>query len=184
MRALTVVPLKPGNEQLEDVPEPSSAEGSIVCDTIAVGVEDRAPGDEDVGARSDGLRSRLGADAAVDLEVNGDAQPADGFASGRQLGEHLGQEALAAEPGMHAHHEQQVDRAEVGLDGIERRLGVQDEPGPDAERSHRRDQRCRIAQLDVDAADLRAGLGERPQHPSRIIDHQVAVEDEIGVSAQ
>jgi glucose 1-dehydrogenase len=39
VRALTVVPLKPGNEQLEEVPEPSAAEGSILCDTIAVGVD-------------------------------------------------------------------------------------------------------------------------------------------------
>jgi glucose 1-dehydrogenase len=39
MRALTVIPLKPGNEELDDVPEPSPAEGSIVCDTIAVGVD-------------------------------------------------------------------------------------------------------------------------------------------------
>jgi threonine dehydrogenase-like Zn-dependent dehydrogenase len=39
MRALTVRPLVAGSAELSEVPEPSAAEGSILCETVAVGVD-------------------------------------------------------------------------------------------------------------------------------------------------
>jgi threonine dehydrogenase-like Zn-dependent dehydrogenase len=39
MRAVTVRPLTPGSAALEEVPEPSPEEGSILCQTLAVGVD-------------------------------------------------------------------------------------------------------------------------------------------------
>jgi threonine dehydrogenase-like Zn-dependent dehydrogenase len=39
MRAVTVRPRSPGSARLEEVPEPSPEEGSILCETIAVGVD-------------------------------------------------------------------------------------------------------------------------------------------------
>ncbi|HEY7400922.1 MAG TPA: glucose 1-dehydrogenase [Actinomycetota bacterium] len=39
VRALSVRPLEAGSAELGEVPEPSSEEGSILCDTVAVGVD-------------------------------------------------------------------------------------------------------------------------------------------------
>ena len=56
----------------------------------------------------------------------------DHGAGGAHLVEDVRDERLTAEPGVHAHHEQQVDLAEVRQHRVDRRLGVQREPDADA----------------------------------------------------
>ena len=92
------------------------------------------------------------------------ARPArvDLLARGAHLVEHLGDERLAAEAGVHAHHEQQVDVAEVRLDRVERRLGLEREPDAACRaRAISVEQRARIAELDVHGAAVGARVGER-----------------------
>ena len=79
----------------------------------------------------------------------------------RDLVEHLGDERLAAEAGLHAHHEQQVDLAEVRLDRVERRLRLEREPDAHPERADLVEQRARVAELDVHGAAVGARVGER-----------------------
>ena len=46
----------------------------------------------------------------------------------RDLGEDLGDERLATEPGVHRHAQDEVDLRQEGLDGLERRLGIDGQP--------------------------------------------------------
>ena len=100
------------------------------------------------------------------------------------LVEHLGDERLAAEAGVHAHHEQQVDLGEVRLHRVVRRLRLERQTDAHAELPDLVEQRPRIAELDVDRATVGAGIGEAGQQHLRVVDHQVAVEEQVGVLAQ
>ena len=109
------------------------------------------------------------------------AKPArvDLLARGAHLVEHLGDERLTAETGVHAHDEQQIDVAEVRLDRVVGRLGLERETAPHTERGDLVEQRPRIAELDVHGETVGAGLRERVEQAARIVDHQVAVEKEV-----
>ena len=74
--------------------------------------------------------------------------------------------------------------AEVRLDRRERRLRLERQPGAHAERADLVEQRLRVAELDVDGAAVGAGVGERAQQHPGVVDHQVAVEEQVGVRAQ
>ena len=100
------------------------------------------------------------------------------------LGHDLGDEALATEAGEHRHAQHEVDIAQVGPHGLEGRVGVEGQPGPQAEPAHLRDQLVGAAHLDVHRAAVGAGVGEVLEVPSRLGHHQVAVEEERRVAAQ
>ena len=46
------------------------------------------------------------------------------------------------------------------------------------------EQRTRVAELDVHDAAVGARLGEVVEQHARVVDHQVAVEEQVGVRAQ
>ena len=98
---------------------------------IAAAAAARIVGAEDAGARNEdvdaGLRRELRVvdlDAAVDLDLDRRGRARRSLARGAHLVEHLGDERLTAEAGVHAHHEQRVDVVEVRLDRVERRLAA------------------------------------------------------------
>ncbi len=100
------------------------------------------------------------------------------------LVEHVGDEALAAPAGVHAHHQQEVDLVEVREHRVDRGLGVQHQPDADVPLPHLLEERARVAELDVHDAAVGAGVGEAFEQHRRVVDHEVAVEEEVGVLAQ
>src|SRR4051812_8566424 len=107
--------------------------------------EDRAAGHEDVRPGTRGERRGLHVEAAVDLDVAFVAVPVHQLTGPLDLREHLRDELLPAEPRVHAHHEQQVDELQVGLDLRERRRRVHRQGGSEPQRTHPRDERPRVA---------------------------------------
>ena len=106
-------------------------------------------------------------------------------ARGAHLVEHLGDERLTAETGLHAHHQQHVELAEVRLDRRRRASsGSNDSPARMPEVADLVEQRPRVAELDVDGAAVGTGVGEQRQQHLGVVDHQVAVEEQVGVRAQ
>ena len=96
----------------------------------------------------------------------------------------LGHERLAAEPRRDRHHEQQVDPlVQVGLDRLERRRPVDHDPGLHPELADPPEQRRRVAELHVHAAQVGARLRELLEPEPRVGHHQVAVQEQVGVPA-
>ena len=63
-------------------------------------------------------------------------------------------------------------------------LGVQHQPDADVPLPHLLEQRARVTELDVHDAAVGTGVGEvAEQHPG-VVDHEVAVEEEVGVLAE
>ena len=106
-----------------------------------------------------------------------------GGARGAHLVEDLGNERLTAEPGLHAHHEQQVELVEIRLDRCEGGLGLERETGLHAEiadlveqagagrrarcaRCSRRHRRRRTSSATV--AGCRPSGGSRGRGPCRV----------------
>ena len=85
---------------------------------------------------------------------------------------------------MHAHHEQEVDLVEVREHGVDRRLGVEHEPDADVALAQLVEERPRVAELDVHDAAVGAGVGEVVEQHRRVVDHEVAVEEQLGALAQ
>ncbi len=85
---------------------------------------------------------------------------------------------------MHTHDEQEVDLPEVRLDCVVRRLRLEGETAPQSERCDLGEQRLSVAEFDVHAEAVRAGLRERVQQPPRVVDHQVAIEEHLGVRTE
>ena len=91
--------------------------------------EDGAAGHESVGA---GCRDALDVrhlDAAVDLEADVAAGSLDEAAGALDLAQRGVDEALAAEAGVHAHDQDQVDLVDDVLERIQRRGRVEGKPG-------------------------------------------------------
>ena len=71
-----------------------------------------------------------------------------------------------------------------GQHRVERGLGVEREPDPQPELTHALEQRAGIAELDVDRAAVGAGRGEVVEEDAGVVDHEVAVEVQLGPLAQ
>ena len=101
----------------------------------------------------------------------------DQLAGRAHLGQHLGQELLAAEAGLDGHDEQGV---EVGQDveiALQRRARLEGEPGQGARGTEVAGDGARVgAGLGVHGDVARAGLGVAGRPALRVLDHQVAVE--------
>src|SRR4249919_2722252 len=97
---------------------------------VVGGAEDRAAGDEGVAAGIGRGANVVGLDAAVDLEP--DVAPArlDAPAHLLDLLQRRRDEALAAEAGVDAHDEDEVDLVDHPVEDVERRRRVEHEPGP------------------------------------------------------
>ncbi len=100
------------------------------------------------------------------------------------LAHHVGDEALPAETGEHGHAQDEIDLRQVRLDRLERRVGIQRQPGAQAEAAHLRDELVGVADLDVH----RAAVGSRPCEVGEIAPrfghHQVAIEVERSMATQ
>ena len=103
---------------------------------------------------------------------------------GAHLVEHFGNEGLPAESGVHAHHEQQVDVGEVRLDRVVGSLRLEGETASHTQRPDLGEQRPGIPELDVNRDPVGARFGEGREQPARVVDHQVAVEEEFRVGPQ
>ena len=62
--------------------------------------------------------------------------------------------------------------------------GLSTRPTPHAERPQLVEQRARVAELDVHDAAVGAGVGEVVEQHAGVVDHEVAVEEQVGVRAQ
>ena len=62
--------------------------------------------------------------------------------------------------------------------------GFERQPDAHAERADLVEQQPRVAELDVHGAAVGAGVGEPAEQHARVVDHQVTVEEEVGVLAQ
>ncbi len=93
-------------------------------------------------------------------------------------------EALAAEAGEHGHAQHEVDIVQIRLHGVERRVGVEGEPGPQPELAHLRDELRGAADLDVHGAAVGARVGEGLEIAPGLGHHEVAVEEERRVASQ
>ena len=62
--------------------------------------------------------------------------------------------------------------------------GLSTRPDAHAVRAHAVEQRARVAELDVHGAAVGAGLGEVVEQVTGVVDHQVAVEEQVGARAQ
>ena len=89
--------------------------GDVLGVALRAAAEDRRAGDEHVRAGGDDRRRRLGADAAVDRDV--DVAPGDQRLHLRDLLQHRRDEALPAEAGIDGHHQDDVEPVEHILDG-------------------------------------------------------------------
>ena len=81
---------------------------------------------------------------------------------------------------MHAHEEEDVDLLDVREHRFDRRLGVVGEPDAQTELAHRREERPRVAELDVNGAPVGARVGEVLEELARVVDHEMTVEVEVG----
>ena len=138
---------------------------------------DRRAGHEAVHAGLGGGLDGVVVDPAVDLdqqrEVPGVHQPA----GGAHLVQHLGHEPLAAEPGLHAHHQQRVVVPQGLQVGLQRGVRLDRQPGPGAGRAQVAGQRDRVpGRLHVHGHVVRAGLGVADRPAVRVVDHEVAVQ--------
>ena len=111
------------------------------------------------------------------LEFRGEAsrveRPADGF----HPAERPVDELLPTETRMHAHHQREVDQAQVRENGVDRRLGIEGQPWPDAPSADRGERPRDVARrLDVNGEVGRPGVGVAVHPLLRPVDHQVNVE--------
>ena len=149
---------------------------------VAIAV-DRAARHQHIGPGPDRLGGGAGIDAAVHLQLAGGVVALDegaDLADGVQLGL---QEALAAEAGLHRHHQHQVQLGQIGEDGL--RLG----DGPQGHRllhpalPHEPQglgNVVGVVGLQVDGEQVGPRLGEGLHIPHRLFDHQVHVQEHVG----
>jgi len=123
-------------------------------------------------------------DPTVDLDRHVEPGLLDRLADASDLREHLGTEGLTAEPRKNGHAQHQVDLGQVGLDGLEGRVGIGRQSDPEPEASHLGDQRRRATYLDVDGAPVRPGVAEGGQVPPGVTEHQVRVEEQCRVATE
>ena len=137
--------------------------------------EDRRSGDEIIGAGGGHGGGGLRPDAAVDLDF--DVASAGHLAHGADLVERTGDEALAAEAGIDAHHQHEVDEVENMRDRGGRRRRIEGDPGLLAERPDRLQRAVEMRPgLGVDGQAIGAGGGEIGEIGIDRRDHQMHVE--------
>ena len=136
--------------------------------------EDRRAGHQDPGTRLDDQGRRVRLDSAVDLQLAIGASLVDHPPDAADLGQHAGQELLAAETRVDGHHQHQL---EVRQDLLEHRGGRRRVDRHSRPQAQPVDLLHRAVQVDrpflVDDQRVGPGLGKRLQVPVRLRDHQV-----------
>ncbi len=119
-------------------------------------------------------------DAAVDLEEHGPTRTVDHLPNGADLGEDLGEERLASEAGVDAHHEHQVGDAEDVADGVLVGRWVQDNSRQRTEVTHVLQCSMQMrTSFHVHAQNVGAGAHEVLEVPFGFDDHQVYVDRKL-----
>ena len=145
-------------------------------------------GHQHVGTRPDRQRGGGGVNAAVHLQVAVRAVALNIAPDGLQLGQHVGHEGLAAEAGLHRHHQNQVQPAlQIG----DHRLGGGDGPEDDAllypallhPVQGAVDGGGEVG-LQMDGEQVCPRLGKGANIPLRLFNHQVYVQKLAGAGAQ
>ena len=143
------------------------------------------PATSDVGAGLDAFPRRLGIDAAIDLEIDRPARGVDRLAQGGDLGELALDEGLAAEAGIDAHHQHEIEVAQHVLDGGDRRRRVEHAARLLAQALDELDRAVDVrARLGMERDRVGAGLGIGRHHGIDRRDHQMDVERQAAVLAQ
>jgi hypothetical protein len=133
-------------------------------------------------------KEAFGARGEIDATVDLEAEIQTAFAPPRidllELRQHVAAERLAAEAGLHRHHQHEIDGGEQVFDGGRRRAGIQHDAVLAAELADAGERAgVIIRRLDVDADEIGAGLGKRFHVAMRLGQHQVRVEKELRAGA-
>ena len=127
---------------------------------------------------------RVGADAAVDLDVDVEAALVEHAADLGDLRLHGGDVGLAAEAGVHRHHEHHVDEVEDVVDGVGGRGRVEGDAGGGAELADR-GRACGAGAVPTSAWTIRrcaAGLDVALGEQVGRLHHEVGLERQVGVA--
>ena len=148
--------------------------------------EQRRSDDQDIDAEGAGELGGLAVDPAVDVDLAAMRLVAQDLARGQQLvpGDVL-HERLPAEPGLDGHDQHDVEQLRVGLQGRQRRPGLDGQPGGAARLADRPQGRGdRLVDLDVERDRVAAGIEVLLDEAARLADHQVRVERQLGPRAK
>ena len=124
-------------------------------------------------------------DAAVDFDAKVEAHLLAQLGEVGDFVEREGEELLAAEAGIDAHHEHMVHHGKDFDQGLDRGGGVDDDAGLHAVVGDLLEGAVQVAaDLLVDGHHVGAGFGEGGDEVVGVLDHQVAVEGEFGDGAE
>ena len=150
-----------------------------------VGAEHRAAGDEDVDARGRGVARGVDVDAAVDLDLarrgRGRRSPCGRRAT---LSSTSGMNGCPPQPGFTLITSRRSIWSRYGSTVSTGVGGLSTRPDAHVARPQLVEQRARVAELDVHDAAVGAGVGEVGEQHAGVVDHEVAVEEQVGVRAQ
>jgi hypothetical protein len=177
-----------GNENLSD----RDLGGTLRCleqaARIPFGVavaENRVAGDQQLGSRFDDAAHGVVSDAAVHFNPITEAQFPSKFFQAANLIEGVRDELLTAEARIDAHDQDVVNHAKNRDKQIDFCVGVDDDGGLHTVLSNVFEGAMEMpANLVVDADPVRTSIGEGGDEFVGILDHQVAIERELGVLAE
>jgi len=168
--------------------EDSAAGGVQQLARVCRGVtfaEDRIAGDEQVRTGFNDGGDSFEIDAAVDFNVEVEAELFTDLGELANLVEREGNEFLAAEAGVHAHDEDVVNHGQNVTQQQDRRGGIEDDAGLHVVIGDVGEGAVEVgAGLVMDADPIRAGFGEGRDEVVGILDHQVAIEWKLRRFAQ
>jgi hypothetical protein len=180
---------EPGTQRDQHRPRRARRRGSAqrgahrVDHGLVVGLaEDRAAGHEGVGAGVGHAADVVDLDAAVDLEPDVAPAGVDELARLLDLAQRAVDEALAAEAGVDAHDQHQVDLVDHPLQHVQRRRRVEHQPGLLAFGLDQLQRAVHVrAGVGVEAHQVGAGLAEGLRQRIHRLHHQVHVDRHAGM---
>lgn len=148
-------------------------------------LEQRRTGDEHVRAGFDRGSRGVAVDAAVDLDEELEPPRRPRAGERLHLAQRPGDDPLAAEAGIHGHHEHQVHVVEDLGQRLGRRGGNDGDTRPAARAADGRERALRVdRRLQVDGQQIGAAFDEPVDPAVGVLDHQVHVERQRGRPAQ
>ena len=146
-----------------------------------LGAEDGRARDKAVHPGHRRLLDGVFVDAAVDLHHDGQLAGIDQTAGDSNLGQHLGDELLPAEPRFDRHDQQGVELAQDLQVRLQRGAGFDAQTGLGAGGADVAGHADRVVgRLGMEGDVVGAGLGVRGRPAVRVVDHQMAVHRDVG----
>jgi len=147
--------------------------------------ENRVAGYQQLGSRFDDAGYRVVSNAAVYLNPITETHLASKFFEAANFGERVRDKPLAAEAGIDAHDQDVVDHVEDGDKEVDFGVGIDDNGGLHLVVGDELEGAMEMAAgLVVDADPVGAGLGEGGDEFVGVLDHEVAIEGQLGVLAE